>query len=166
MKLIALLLAFSSVVSWGSGTRWITVHLPTHVLYIDEGAPGGITEVPCVTSSSSTFERTIALMNAPYVPHHTNWNVRADTNLITLYRITILGVLDLESDPKDPKLIITIDCSNSVVPDGYNFSLDEVVEKVRQCVTLNLNPEEIKVIPKEEKKENKAEMATPRKPSD
>ena len=105
-------------------------------------------------------------MNAPYVPHHTNWNVPADTNLITLYRITISGALDLEGDPKDPKLIITIDCSDSVVPAGYNFTLGEVVEKVRQCVTLNLKPEKIKLIPKEKKKENKAEMATPRKPSD
>ena len=150
MKLLALLLAFSSITLWGSGTRWATVHLPVHVLFIDEGPPGGITEVPIVTSETATFERVINVMNAPYVPHHTNWNVPSDTNLITLYGITITGAVDKESDPKDRKIIVTIDCSNSVIPNGYGLTLDQVVEKVRECVTLNLNPEETIVIPKKD----------------
>ncbi|MGJ8696206.1 MAG: hypothetical protein ACSHYF_07800 [Verrucomicrobiaceae bacterium] len=153
MKLISLIFTLSSVVSWGSGTGWITVHLPTHVLFVDEGPPGGVTEVPCVTSASSSFERVIGLMNSPYVPHHTVWNVPADTNLITLYGLIVSGAYDMKSDPKNPKLVITIDCANSVRPKGYPFSIDEVVEKVKACVTLNFNPETIKVRPKRNKEE-------------
>ena len=153
MKLIALILAFSSITSWGTGTRWTTVNLPTHVLYVDEGPSGGITKVPCITSASATFERTISLMNAPYVPHHVTWNVPGDVNLITLYGLSVSGVYDLKGDPKAPQLIITIDLTKSVHPKGYSFSVDEVVEKVKACIELNFKPKTIKVRPKENKSE-------------
>ena len=151
MKLITLILVLSSLTAWGTGTRWISVHLPTHVLHVDEGPPGGITKVPCVTSASASFERGIGLMNSPYVPHHSVWNVPADTNLITLYGLNISGAYDLKSDPQEPKLIITIDCTKSVHPKGYPFSIDQVVEKVKACVKLNFNPETIKVLRTKEK---------------
>ena len=151
MKLIALILALSSIELWGTGTRWITVYLPTHVLHVDEGSPGGMTKVPCVTSASATFERGIGLMNSPYVPHHSDWNIPADTNLITLYGLTVSGAYDMKNDPRNPRLVITIDCANSVRPKEYPFSIDEVVEKMKACVKLNFNPETIKVRPKRKK---------------
>ena len=151
MKLVALVLALSTIISWGSGTRWTKVHLPTHVLYVDEGPSGGMTEVPCVSSSTATFERQNGLLNSPYVPHHSNWNVPADTNLITLYRFSVSGAYDVKSDPKNPKLIITIDLTNALRPEGYPFTVDEVAEKVKECVKLNFNEATIIVRPKSEK---------------
>ena len=151
MKLVALLLVLSSLASLGTGTRWITVSLPTYVLYVDEGPSGGVTKVPCVTSSSSSFERVIALMNLPYTPHHGSWNNPADTNLVTLYGITISGSHDVESDPAKPKLNIIIDCAKSSRPKGYPFSIDEVLEKVKVCVRLNFDPDTIRVRPNRKK---------------
>jgi len=151
MKLIALMFALSSVVSLGTGTRWTTVHLPIHVLYVDEGPSGGMTEVPCVTSHIDVFERRIGLMNSVYVPHYARWNIPTDANLITLYGLTVSMTFDMKSDPKNPKRTIVIDCENSVRPKGYPFSVDEVVEKVKAGVKLNLNPETIKVRLKKEK---------------
>ena len=158
MKLFALMLALSSVVSFGSGTRWITVDLPTHVLHVDEGDSGGVTKLPCVTSSSTSFERQIGLMNSPYIPHHTNWNIPADVNLISLYGIKVSGVFDLKNDPKSPKLIIVIDCAKSVRPEGYPYTVDEVVEKVKRCVKLNFHSEGIQVLLKKDKGEEKGGM--------
>ena len=157
MKLITFIFALSCLASFGTGTRWITVHLPTHVMFVDEGPPGGITEVPCVSSSTTSFEREIGLMNLPYVPHHGVWNVPADTNLITLYGLTVSGAYDLKTDPKNPKLIITIDCAKSDRPKGYPFTVDEVVEKVKACVKLNFDTTTIKVRPKKEGEQEEAD---------
>lgn len=138
------------MVSWGSGTRWTTVFLPTHVLYVDEGPSGGMTEVPCVSSARPGYEEQIGLLNTPYMPHHGTWNIPADANLITLYGLTVSGSYDVKNDPKNPKLIITIDCSKAVRPKHYPFSVDEVVEKVKACVKLNVKPSTIKVVQKRE----------------
>jgi hypothetical protein len=151
MTLIALVFALSTIVSWGSGTRWIKVHLPTHVLYVDEGSSGGMTEVPCVDSSTASFERTIGLLNSPYIPHHCNWNVPADTNLITIYRFSVSGAYDVKSNPKNPKLIITIDLTKALRPEGYPFTVNEVADKVEECVKLNFNEATIVVRPESEK---------------
>ena len=133
MKLVALILTLTTAVSMATGTRWIAVQLPTHVLYVDEGPPGGITEVPCVTSASATFERTLSLMNSPYTPHHLTWNHPSDVNLISLYGLKISGKYDTETNPDNPKLHIVIDLTKSAKPEGYPFSVAEVVEKVSVC---------------------------------
>lgn len=102
--------------------------------------------MPCVTSTN--VDKAVGLMNSSYVPHHSNWNIPADSNLITLYGLTISVRCDMKSDPKKPKRIVIIDCEKSVVPKGYPFSMDEVVEKVKACVKLNFGTEEIKVLSK------------------
>jgi hypothetical protein len=152
MKLIALILALSGSVSWGTDTKWTTLHYPTHVLFVDEGPSVGMTVVPYVTSSSSsTCDGRIRLLNSPYVPLHDNWNAPADANLITLYGFNLSGVYDVKSDPKNPKLIITIDLTKALRPEGYPFTVDEVAEKVKECVKLNFNEATIVVRPKSEK---------------
>lgn len=144
MKYFTLILLISTITSWGSGTRWINVSLPTHVLFVDEGDSGGVTEVPCVTSSSSSFERIVSVMNLPYIPHHGNWNQPKDTNLVTLYKISISGRIHGESEKR--MLEITIDCRKAVRPEGYPFTIDEVIGQVKKCVKSNLNPYSIKTL--------------------
>ena len=117
--------------------------------------------MPCVTSSTASYERVIGLMNSPYIPHHANWNVPADANLITLYGLTVSGKYDEKGDPKNPKLIITIHCAKSTSPKGYPFTLDEVLEKVKASVKLNLNTEEIVVLPKIPNKGDQAVAPNP-----
>ncbi|MCP5543199.1 MAG: hypothetical protein H7A49_04760 [Akkermansiaceae bacterium] len=153
MKPIALILAFTTVVSWATGTRWVTVYLPTHVLFVDEGSAGGMTNVPCVDSSSATFERTISLLNSPYVPHHSRWNIPSDTNLITLYGLSVSGAYDPRSDPKNPKLVITIDLAKASRPADYPFTINEVLEQVKECVKLNFDGAAIEVLLRKEKEE-------------
>ena len=163
MKLTALLFAFTTVVSMATGTRWVEVVFPTHVLFVDEGDSGGMTKVPCVTSSSSTFERQIGLLNSPYIPHHGNWNIPSDANLITLYGLSVSGAYDPKSDPKNPKLVITIDLTKAFRPDGYPFTVEEVVDKVKECVELNFDGATIEFRPKKEKQaeSGRREVLTP-----
>lgn len=146
MKFIVLFLILSSLISSGTGTRWITVYLPVHVLDVDEGEPGGVIGVHCVTSASASFERTLAIMNTPYIPHHTTWNDPADANLISLYGIQISGA----PDPDSEKLIITIDCTQAAQPKRYPLSVDKVAEKVKECVKKNLHAQEVIVLPVKE----------------
>ena len=137
----------SSIVAYSGQTRREGVYLPTYVLYIEEGEAFEMTYVPIVTSSTSApFAVGIGMMNTPYTPHHGAWNVPGDTNLITLYGITVSSTYDPTKDWKKQKPVIIIDCKNANKPDGYTLTIEEVVVKVTECSELNFKGKEVKVI--------------------
>jgi hypothetical protein len=129
--LLALLGCFAA---HASELRLTFLHLPVYFLS-DTDPELTKLSVPFVTSYASP-EALLGAMNLPYRPHHdASWRTQEDINLISVYGF------QLEYAPisgsKDYRL--TIDTSKAKAPDGYPFSVQDVLEKIKLCAPLNYN---------------------------
>ena len=90
---------------------------------------------------SSEPEWKGAALSRPYVPPALEANHQpGDVNLLSLYGIKISAdlVVDEAKRTSGPDVIVTIDASKAARPDGYPFSIGEVIEAARQCIPLNI----------------------------
>ena len=129
--LLTLLGCFSA---HASELRLTFLHLP---VYFHSDTDPELTKlsVPFVTSYASP-EALLGAMSLPYRPHHDeSWKTREDINLISVYGFK------LSNAPipctKDYRLII--DASGAKTPDGYPFSVQDVLEKIKLCAPQNYN---------------------------
>ena len=86
--------------------------------------------IPFVTSYASP-EAVLGAMSLPYIPHHdSSWKESTeDCNLITRYGIKLkFKLVEGTGD-----YLMTIDVSAAKVPEGYPFTIEEVVRSLKAC---------------------------------
>jgi len=75
-------------------------------------------------------------MNHAYIPHHDgSWNSKQDVNLISVYGFK-LSYKQIEGS-KNYRL--TIDASKAKAPEGYPFSVQQVLDRIKICAPLNFD---------------------------
>ena len=90
---------------------------------------------------SSEPEWIGAAMSKPYIPPALEENHKpGDVNLLSLYGIRVSSdlVVDEVKRTSGPDVIVTIDASQAAQPDGYPFSIEEVIESARACAEKNV----------------------------
>ena len=82
-------------------------------------------------------EATLAILKAPFVPHHDEtWRDAGDANVISSCRINLTHAAK-ELEGGGFLLEVTVDISSLVRPEGFKLSDAEVVDLVRQAISLN-----------------------------
>lgn len=90
---------------------------------------------------SSEPEWRGAAMSRPYIPPALEPNHQpGDVNLLSLYGVKVSAdlVLDEAKRTSGPDVTVTIDASKAARPAGYPFSIEEVIEAARACVTVSI----------------------------
>ncbi len=127
--LLALFLFITPVFGTQLGMRF--VYIP---IYIEDNARDVVNPHKISFVSHRAAEETELLwMGRPHIPHHdSGWMKPADINLISLYTISI----DTERVANSKNRLFVIDISKAVKPDGIPFTLQQVVELVKESVRL------------------------------
>ncbi len=95
-------------------------------------------------------EATLAILKAPFVPHHDEtWHDAGDTNVISTCRLNLTHAAK-ELDGGSFLLEVTVDVSTFIRPEGLKLSEAEVVALVKQAIALNF-PEAAIIIANGEK---------------
>jgi len=94
-----------------------------------------ITSVPFVTFHADPEWRFSAI-SKPFVPPTDGTWRPHDVNLASLYGISVSG--SYKENGTD--MLVTIDASKAVIPDGYPFSVEQVIDAVITCVKLMYPP--------------------------
>ncbi len=91
-----------------------------------------IMDIPFATAYSSP-EWLFSAISSPFIPATDgSWRDPSDINLASIYGIKVSGTY--KENNKDVEAII--DLTNAKKPEGYPFSIEEVAEQVKKCVTL------------------------------
>lgn len=128
--LFALLLFTSPVFGTQLGMRF--VYIPIYIKHnaVDFANPHKVSFV----SHSSYIDSELSWMRRPHIPHHdSGWKKPTDVNLISLYAISI----DIESIANSKNKLFVIDISKAVEPDGIPFSLQQIVDLIKESARLN-----------------------------
>ncbi len=76
-------------------------------------------------------------ISKPFIPPADgSWQKPHDVNLASLYGIKVQG----DSPPDSQDLHVTIDATKAKVPEGYPFTLAQVIDSVTTCVKLMYPP--------------------------
>lgn len=95
-----------------------------------------IIDVPFATSYADPEWRFTAISKPFIPPTDGSWQKPHDVNLASLYGIKVQG----ESPPDSQDLHVTIDATKAKVPEGYPFTLAQVIDSVTTCVKLMYPP--------------------------
>ncbi|MEN8200584.1 MAG: hypothetical protein ABFR63_10990, partial [Thermodesulfobacteriota bacterium] len=110
-----------------------TVYQPLYLHGSEDDAVIRIKEVP-IASYYSDPEWRFSAICLPYVPpSHDPKKSYGNVNLASLYGITVHGTYIVGAHP-DVKVVV--DATKARVPEGYPFSIDQVVDSVVACVRL------------------------------
>lgn len=127
---LALFLVLSSLAG-GSSLRLDTVTQPLYLHGSDSDPRITFQAVPFVTFHAAP-EWSFAAIAKPFVPPTDGTWKREDVNLASLYRITVSG--GFKDNQMD--VVVKIDASKAVVPEGYPFSVEQVIDAVVTCVKM------------------------------
>jgi hypothetical protein len=126
--LLALLLCLSPVAS-GTALRIDSVVLPLYLHGSDSDTVIKFERVPFVTFFNAS-EWCFGAMSKPFIPSTDGTWKPHDVNLVSLYRIEVDGAY--KDNNKD--MLVKIDASKAVRPEGYPFTIEEVIDAVTTCV--------------------------------
>jgi len=102
-----------------------------------------VSDVPFVSRRSEP-EWRFAAIGMPFIPPSDgSWKKPHDLNLASLYNIKVNAVR--AANYWD--VTVTIDATKAKVPEGYGFTIDQVVDSVTTCVKL-MSPNTPEVSPK------------------
>lgn len=133
MKRLALLL-LAALTAHASQLGLFPVKQPLYLHGSDTDPEIRITDVP-FASSHAFPEALFSAISTPFVPPTDgSWRETNDVNLASLYRIRVSAEVVTDADPEH--WIITIDASGAYVPEGYPFTVEQVVDSVATCVRL------------------------------
>ena len=132
--LIALLLSLVPI-AWCSVLRLDTVSLPLYLHGSDEDPTISIRQVPFATFGADPEWRFSAI-STPFMPPTGNAVKTSDVNVTTLYGITVEG--NYKDNGKD--MLVTINASKAVQPEGYPFTVEQVIDAVSTCVKIMYPP--------------------------
>lgn len=117
---------------YGSELSLRSVKQPLYLHGGDENPGIKITDVPFVTHYADPEWRFSAIAT-PFVPaKDSGWKSPHDVNLTSIYGISVGGTY--KKDSRD--FAVIIDASKAVVPEGYPFTIGEVIDSVETCVKL------------------------------
>jgi hypothetical protein len=139
-KFLLLVLVFFAVDLPATQKRLDSISLPVYYHGSDTDPTIETLSVPYAVYSSEP-EWKGAAMSRPYIPPALEANHQpGDVNLLSLYGIEVSSdlVVDEGKRTSGPDVIVAIDASKAVRPDGYPFSIEEVIESARTCVRLNI----------------------------
>ncbi len=131
--LIALLLAFAPLAS-GSSLSLVTIVQPVYLHGSESDSRITFQAVPFVTFHSAP-EWSFTAISTPFIPPTDGTWKPHDVNLASLYKITVSGgYKDNQEEQKD--ILVTIDASKAVVPEGHPFTVEQVIDAVVTCVKM------------------------------
>ncbi len=132
MKLLfsALFLSLAPFTS-GSELRLDSISLPLYLHGSDTDPRISIVAVPFATFYAEP-EWHFSAIAKPFVPPTDGTWERHDVNLVSQYGIQVSG--DYKENGKD--MLVTIDASKAVVPEGYPFTIEQVIDAASTCVKL------------------------------
>lgn len=129
MKFILFSLLLWSGTAYGTALGLICVKQPIYLHGSDMDTQITIADVWIVSASSV---QPYGYINVPFVPPSVTGKPGTDVNLASLYHIGI----DTEEDGKGNKMEVVIDASAAKVPDGYPFSIEQVIDAMTTCVKI------------------------------
>lgn len=131
MKTVLILcMLMGSFIARGTTVGLMQIKLPLYLHDSDMDARVLIADVPVVLNSSA-WESACSMVASPYVPMgDTRWIKPHDVNLTSLYGIRI-GAEDKAGNKE-----VTIDASAAKIPEGYPFTLEQVIDAVSTCLKL------------------------------
>ncbi len=135
----AVLIAFLIMVCpvFASELRLATVKQPVYLAETGFDPSISIVDVPFVTRNSDPGWRFNAICE-PLIPATDgSWRKPADVNLTSIYGITVAGTY---TTPGKSDIEVVIDCSAAKRPEGYPFTLEQVLDTVVTCVRLMYPP--------------------------
>ncbi len=134
--LFALLLGFAQIAA-GSELRLDTVSMPLYLHGSDTDPRISITSVPFMTAGADPEWRFPAISTA-FRPAAGIMAKTQDVNLASIYGIKVEG--NFKDGANDKDMVVTIDASKAMQPEGYPFTVEQVIEAVRTCVNLMYPP--------------------------
>jgi hypothetical protein len=120
--------------------RLDSITIPVYYHGSDTDAKIENLSVPYAVYSSEPEWRGAA-MSRPYIPPAIEANHQpGDINLLSLYGVEVSAdlVVDEAKRTSGPDVTVTIDASRAARPDGYPFSIEDVIEAARACVGMNI----------------------------
>ena len=130
----ALLLSLAQVAS-GSELRLDSISLPLYLHGAESDSRISIVAVPFVSFQADP-EWRFAALSKPFVPPTDGTWKPQDVNLASVYGIVVSGAY--KENGMD--MVVTIDASRAVLPEGYPFSIEQVIDAVTTCVKLAYPP--------------------------
>jgi len=108
------------------------VKQPLYLHGSDESPEIQITDVPIVSVYADPEWRFSAICKPFVPPSDGSWKNPADVNMASICGVKIGGTYKKNS----PDLEVVIDATDAKVPEGYHFTIDQVVEACETCVRL------------------------------
>jgi len=131
MKSIFILLLTCAQFASGSLLRIETVTQPLYLHGSDSDPRISFQAVPYVTFASDPEWRFPAI-SSPFIPPSESSSPSHDVNLASLYRIAIHGTYK----KNDKDFLVTVDASKAIQPEGYPFTVDQVIDAAVTCVKI------------------------------
>ncbi len=131
---VSLLLVFTQLAS-GSELSLRTVTQPLYLHGSESDPRISFEPVPYMTFGSDPEWRFIAIAT-PFFPPAGGATKSQNVNLTSLYQILVEG--SYKKDSQD--LLVTIDASKAIQPEGYPFTIEQVIDAVTTCVKIMYPP--------------------------
>lgn len=141
-----------------------TLKLPVYLHGSDSDTYLQIIDVPFVAGGASP-EWWVHALGVPFVPPSDKyWREKSDVNMVSRYGISIA----CKVGNFDEDFVVTIDATTAKAPEGYPFTIEQVVDSAATCVRL-MYPDRpkgegrlaIKIIPASANPEAPAKTAVP-----
>lgn len=144
-RLLTVLLVCITSVAAASELRIAKVTLPLYLHGSETDVEISFETVPIATTYPTPEWRYSAISTA-YVPPSGGYWKPTDINLTSVYGISVEGTEANEGKT----IVVTIDASKAVKPEGYPFTIEQVIDAVTTCVKLMTPPrpvedEELKI---------------------
>ena len=134
--LLLLLAAFSlqsSAVATSLGL--IKVWMPVYLHGADMDSRIDIVEVPMMSASDSTMTPYSAICLPFTPPSASSWVKPRNINIAAEYGLSV-GLDDTKEVKGVYHWVITVDATKASVPEGYPFTLEQVIDSVVTCAKL------------------------------
>ena len=132
--LTLLLIAFTHMAS-GSELRLTAVTQPLYLHGSESDPRISFESVPYITFGADP-EWRFGAISVPFVPPAGGSAKSQDVNLTSLYHILVDGTY--KKDSQD--MLVTIDASKAIQPEGYPFTIEQVIDAVTTCVKIMYPP--------------------------
>jgi hypothetical protein len=113
-----------------------TVKQPIYLREAGSASAIWIKDVSFVSRHSDPEWRFTAISEPFIPPTDGSWQKPHDVNLTSLYGIKVRGISVADSHDVN----VTIDATKAKVPEGYTFTIAEVIDSVTSCVKLMYPP--------------------------
>lgn len=138
MKILLLLLALTAAFCLDVGATslsLLTVRMPLYLHGADSDARITIVEVPVMNASSTNMAAFSAICHPFHPPSVSSWVKPRNVNIASEYGLEV----SLDDSQKVNGVwhwIITVDAAAARVPEGYPFTVEQVIDSVITCVRL------------------------------